>query len=89
MKVKVYVNWYDREVINEKVFNEKVEEATTDYKEDEYFFAEWLDEHYSANEIWGFNEEQRKEVRSNFLIKCEELGEKDVRDDWGEEEIEV
>lgn len=58
MKVKVYVNWYDREVINEKVFNEKVEEVTADYKEDKCFFDEWLDEHYSANEIWGFDEEQ-------------------------------
>lgn len=89
MKVKIYVHWYDRETINEKDFEKKIEEATKDYKEDKCFFAEWLDEHYSANEIWGFNEEQRKEVRSDFLIRCEELGAQDVREDWEENEIEV
>lgn len=89
MKVKVYVNYYDREVINEKAFNERIKEATNDYEEDECFFDEWLEEHYSASEIWKLNEEQRKEVRSDFLIKCEELAVEDVRDDWAEEEIEV
>lgn len=89
MKVKVYVNWYSREVINEKEFKKKVEESTEDYKGDEYFFAEWLDAHYSAVEIWNLNEEQRKEVRSNFLIECEKLGLKDICNEWEEDEIEV
>lgn len=89
MKVKVYVNWFDREVINEKEFEKKVEETTQDYKEDKCFFDEWLNDHYSANEVWNLNEEERKEVQKDFLIKCEELGVRDVREDWEEEEIEV
>lgn len=89
MKVKVYINWYSREVINEKNFKEKVEESTRDYKEDECFFNEWLNEHYSANEIWKLDEERRKEVRSDFLVKCEELAASDVRYSWEEEEIEI
>ena len=89
MKIKVYANWYGREVINEKDFEEKVEEATKDYKEDDCFFHEWLNDHYCADEIWNFNEEQRKEVRSDFLAKCEELAVKDVRGDWEENEIEI
>ena len=89
MKVKVYVNWYNREVINEKEFEKKVEETTQDYKEDKCFFDEWLNDHYSANEVWNLNEEERKEVQKDFLIRCEELGVRDVREDWEEEEIEV
>lgn len=89
MKIKVYVNWYSRKVINEKEFKEKVEEAYKDYKKDEDFFGESLNDLYSAYEIWNLNEEQRKEVRSNYLIKCEELAEKDVRGDWEEKEIEI
>lgn len=89
MKVKIYINWFNREVINEKEFEKKVEETTQDYKEDKCFFDEWLNDHYSANEVWNLNEEERKEVQKDFLIKCEELGVRDVREDWEEEEIEV
>ena len=89
MKVKIYVNWFDREVINEKEFEEKVEKITKVYKEDEDFFDVWLNEHYSADEVWKLDEEKRKEVRSDFLIKCEELGVRDVRENWEENELEV
>ena len=89
MKVKIYLDWYSKEVINEKDFNEKVEEREKDYKEDENFFAEWLNDNYYADEVWNLNEKERKEVRNNFLAKCEELAVRDVREDWEEEEIEV
>lgn len=89
MMVKVYVNWYEREVINEKDFKKKVEEATKVYKEDEDFFGEWLSENYSAWDIWVLNEEQRKEVRNDFLNECERLGVNYAREDWEENEIEI
>lgn len=89
MKVKVYVNRYSREIVNEKDFKKKIEEATKEYKEDKSFFGEWIDINYSAEEIWNLNEEQRKEVHNEFLARCEELGIKDVHNEWKEEEIEV
>lgn len=89
MKVKIYVNWYSREIISEKDFKEKVEEATQDYKEDECFFSEWLNEHYSTGEIWNLDEDRRREVRSDYLVKCERLAVEDVRGDWEEKEIEI
>lgn len=89
MTVKFYVNWFDREIINEKEYEERVIETQKEYLEDDHYFAEWLEETYRPSEVWEFDKAKKEAVRIEFSKRCRRDAEKDVQSDWDEEEIDV
>lgn len=89
MKVKIYINWFNREIINEKEYEERVIETQKEYLEDDYYFVEWLEENYRPSEVWEFDNAKKEAVRIEFSKSCRKDAEKDVQSDWTEKEIEV
>ena len=77
--VVVYVNWNDEEILSEAEYQIKLEEETKISAADDYQFSQWLNEHYSADEIWNMTGEEKDEVSARWLEYCrggmeEELG---------------
>lgn len=70
--IVVYVNWNDAEIISEAEYEAKLEDETNGFAADEYQFAQWLNEHYSADEIWDMNDGEKEEVKADWLKYCRE-----------------
>ena len=93
MKIKVYVNWKDEEVLNEKDYMEfrdrKVNEIADDYFEDDYEFGEFLSEDYTRSEIFRMTEEDKEKVKKAWKAQCKESAEETFDDEYNYEEVEV
>lgn len=89
MKIKVYVNYYDRETISAKEYERRINQSLDDYFNANDCFAEWLEDTYRPYEVWAFDEAEREAVRDEYGKKCREWAEKEVQDTWTEEEIEI
>ena len=53
MKITIYVNYRDEKVLNEKEFEELVNEKWDELRKDEDDFAVWLNDRYDAHGIWS------------------------------------
>lgn len=89
MKVKIYVKWRHEEIINEKEFKEKVAQAVNNFKTDETYFIEWLNDNYNAFNVWEMSAEERAKILEEYAEVCQDWAEEEVADDWEEIEIEV
>ena len=90
-KVKVYVNFYDREVLTEKEFKRKLDrERRHLMNEDDDFFDEWLSNNFTHVELWNLTPPQRLRLLDDFNQECiKQAKEKLFDDEWEEVEIEV
>lgn len=89
MKVIVYVNWHEEEVISEKEYKEKIEKSANEYVESHADFADWLAEHYNSDAIWFMEEAEKEIVREEYREACQCWAEDEVNDYWKPYEIEV
>ena len=71
MKVKVYANWNDGEILNKADYDKIFKEEVAEMMEDEYEFSCWLDDNYDIAEIWKATEADRLEIRNNWKEFCE------------------
>ena len=70
--IVAYVNWSDEEIISEAEYEAKLEEETKIAAADDYQFGQWLNEYYSADEIWNMAEAEKEEVNADWLKYCRE-----------------
>lgn len=70
MKITVYVNHEDEEVINEKEFTERLDKATEEMAKDNLAFSEWIDDYLSAYDIWKATPEEREEILKKWKDYC-------------------
>lgn len=89
MKVTVYVNWNEREVISEKEYKEKIENTTEEYVESRGDFCDWLAEHYEADAIWFMEEAEKEIVREEYREASQTWAEDEINDYWKPYEVEV
>nr|DAO57516.1 MAG TPA: hypothetical protein [Caudoviricetes sp.] len=61
-----YVDWKNKEILNEHKYNEMIKEL--EYDNDNKFF-DWLNERYSASDIFKMDEDDRKDVANEFLAE--------------------
>lgn len=100
MKVKVYVDWRNEEIITEKEYKDRVAVAKANkqgygyYKSD--YLSEhieiWLDEHHcthTLDSVFNMSEEERKEVLDMCRKGYEECIDSDFESDWDEVEFEI
>lgn len=61
--MKLYANWYDQEILTAEEYNERLDERI---KEESglYCFSEWLNDNYSATEIFNMDDDEK-----NFTIE--------------------
>lgn len=93
MKVKVYVNYVEQELLSEADFNKRKEEAIAErYKSpDEDSFSEWFGEEFYNSMLGIINDTENfvARVKEAWAKQAKAEIEDDFNDDWAEEEIEV
>lgn len=100
MKVKLYVNWQDEEILKEKEYEEKILEAAKDREEnDDYDFSDFLDDYLDRNHgccrseqlayLFRMNEEERKKILELWKVNCLEVARINFPNDYKVIEIEV
>ena len=89
MKVIVYANWQEREVISEKEYKNKIEESAKEYIESYADFADWLNGNYHADDIWEMSISVKAKIEEEYREACQCCAEEEVNDYWKPYEIEV
>ena len=81
----IYINWKDEDVVTEKQLENLIEEETERLESDKDVFASWLNNHYSAYEIWSMNDDNlQNEILNNWHKYCADRIELDIFGDWNE-----
>ena len=89
MKVTVYANWHEGEVISEKEYKEKIEKSANEYVESHADFVDWLNDNYKADDIWEMSENDRIAVEEEYIEVCHCSAEEEVNEYWKPYEVEV
>ena len=71
--VVLYVDWNNKEILNEHEYNEMAQKL--EYVSDDEFF-DWLNERYSASDVFKMDEDDRKDIDNQFLAEFR----KDIRE---------
>ena len=77
MKVTIYVNWNEHKFFTEDEYKKELEHRAKRYYEDERNFADWLEDHYTATEIYNMRDKQKMAVREAFRKDAIEEEEED------------
>lgn len=85
MTVKVFVDWWNKEVLTEEEYNKRAREMAEDFRTSDYNFSEFLEENYSHRELWDANEEERAKIMECWVNKCLD----DAYDELGFEDVEL
>ena len=80
-----YVNWNEQEILHADEYYSILKDKAQELAVDEWQFESWLNENYSASEVWDMTDEQMEEVRAQWVSYCE--GEAD--DELGYKRIEI
>ena len=94
-KAKVTIKVYGRairggyaEVISAEQYEEKVSARAKEFYEDESEFYEWLEDTYSAGEVWDMTEDTKKTIKEvDYKDKCLDWALDDIGSDYEEFEI--
>ena len=96
MKIKIYVDWENKEVYTEETKAEEIKRRVEDQKTDDYALEEFLDDYCYRNlnrnekaELFNMSEEKHAEVRAEFAKECEEHVKDYFADETEELEFEV
>lgn len=73
MKIKVYVDFANRAVLNEKQYKEKLHRKAIHLREDDLAFSEFLtnEKDFIPADIF-FLEEEKEKIRREYFEYCEE-----------------
>ena len=91
MKVKVYVNWQERQILTESEFSEMIADRTQKKLDDDYELSYFLERSYLLSEVFRLTAEEKDEIYKEFQEYCREEAETDIlnEDDWFERIIKV
>ena len=100
MKVIVYVNWRDEEIITEKEYKEKIKEIKEDKENFEDYKNSYLNDYIEDfidkspypkyfETVFNFTEVERRTILDDVKEGYENQVEQDMEDDWEEVEIDI
>lgn len=76
------------EVISAEQYAEKISARAKEFYEDESEFYEWLEDTFSASEVWDMTESTKKAVKErDFKDKCLDWALDDIEGEYEEFEI--
>lgn len=86
--MKIYINWKDQDVVTERQLETLVEEEIEKLESNTDEFAYWLNNHYSAYEIWSMNDDNLQDkILNNWHEYCVNGIERYIYDDWDEYDL--
>lgn len=89
MKIKIYVDYENQEVLTEEQCKNVLAERVKSYKADNEAFEDWLNDRYSAYEIFKMKSHELDEVIERWEGVCEADAEEDMGRELIEYELEV
>ena len=100
MKVNVYVNWREEEIITEKEYKEKIKEVKKDKENFNDYKSSYLNDYikdfidkspYAKNfeTVFNFTETERQKILDELKEGYEIQVEEDFSDEWEEVEIDI
>lgn len=76
------------EVISAEQYEEKISARAKEFYEDESEFYEWLEDTFTAGEVWDMTEGTKKKIKEqDFKDKCLDWALDDIESDYEEFEI--
>lgn len=67
MMVKLYVNWENGTILNEKQVQETVNDEYYNDATSYYSFDQWLSENYSYARVFDMTENEKNVIRAKFM----------------------
>ena len=89
MKVKIYVNWDEREIYSEKEIVAKEKKIAEQYFDDGDGFSDWLDEIFSGIELFKMNNDDKEVAKDSYRVACKEWAQESINNDFEFKEIDV
>ena len=100
MKINIYVNWRDEEIITEKEYKEKIKEVKKDKENFDDYKSSYLNDYivdfinkssYARNfeTVFNFTETERQKILDEIKEGYETQVEEDFSDEWEEVEIDI
>lgn len=91
MKIKVYVDFCDHEVMSENEFRQMQDAMIEEDFQNTRFFNDWLDTNYSCVDLFNLDPPDKQDIRESFHRYVESyIGEQITEDgNWEEFTIEV
>ena len=89
MKIKIYVDYENQDVLTEEQYEEAMAERIKSYKNDNEAFEDWLNDRYSASEIFKMNGVELDKVVERWEGVCEADAEEDMGREITEYELDV
>ena len=94
MKIKIYVDWQRKKILDEKGYKEfkasTINEVADDYFKENCEFSEFLcDQDYSYADIFKMTDEEKEKVKAKWKAQCKESAEETFANDYEYEEIEL
>lgn len=89
MKIKIYVDYENPEVLTEARYKEVLAERAKSYKSDDRAFEDWINDRYTALEIFKMKSDELDKVVERWEGVCEADAEEDLSRELTEYEIEV
>ena len=93
MKIKVYVDWNNKEILSEKDYkefkNRKVNEMADTYFEDKYSLEEFLSDNYNYADIFNMTNEEKEEAKAKWKAQCKDNAEENFGDEYDYDKIEL
>ena len=89
-KSRVYGYGYDQpDLISEEQYEKLVADRKAELEKDDGEFEDYLADNYSWMEVFEMNEDEKAEVRAEYVNKCADWARDDLEDYWDCEELEV
>ncbi len=89
MKIKIYVDYENQEVLTEEGYKEALADRTKSYKDNNENFEDWLNDRYTAFEIFNKNGVELDKVVERWEGVCEADAEDDMSRELTEYELDV
>ena len=89
MKINVFINFEEHKVLTEAEFEELKTERAKDYAEGHGAFSDWLNDNYSAFEIFNMKSHELEQVAERWKGVCREDADEDLNFEYAEYELEV
>ena len=100
MKVIVYANWREEEIITEKEYKEKLEERKTNKHDFEEYVSDYLSddiecylrdkgERIDYARIFNLTDKERAEIIDGMRESFKDQVEQDLSEEWEEVEIDI
>ena len=89
MKIKVYVDFENENVLTEEEYKDILKDRAKTYKDDTDAFEDWLNDNYNAFDIFNKNGVELDEVVSRWEGVCGSDAEEDMEAEFAVFELEV